>query len=112
MTQEQTSTVSQQFTDLGRQSIDAMMGMQKGFLDAFQELNQQWVSSVNAETALASELFTKLAASKSIPDAAIACQGCANRQMEILAESGRQLIAAGEKIMPRLFGNGFKGAGT
>jgi hypothetical protein len=112
MAQEQTSAVSQQLTDMGQQSINAMMDVQKRFLDAFQALNQQWVSSVSAEIALGSELFTKLAAAKSIPDASVACQGCANRQMEILAENARQLMAAGEKMMPRLFGNGFSGAGT
>jgi hypothetical protein len=112
MTQEQASTTSQHFADMGRQSIDAIVGMQKGFLDAFEELNRQWVSGINAEAALASEFFTKLAAAKSIPDAAIACQGCANRQMEILAENGRRLMTAGEKMVPRLFGNGLGGAGT
>ncbi len=102
----------QQFTDMGRQPIEAMMDMQKGFLDVFQDVNRQWVSSINAQAQLASELFTKLAAAKSIPDAAVACQGCANQQMEILAENGRQLMAAGEKMMPRLFGNGSNGAST
>lgn len=110
MAQEQ--TISQPFSDVGRQSIETMMDMQKGFLDAFQEINRQWISGINARAQLASELFDKLAAAKSVPDAAIACQGCAQRQMEILAESGRQLFAAGEKMVPRLFGNGFGGAGA
>jgi len=110
--EQQTPIMSQEFSEMGQKTIEAMMGVQKGFLDALQELNQQWVSGVNAETALASEFLTKLAAAKSIPDAAIACQGCANRQMEILAENSRQFMAAGEKIMPHLFGNGRKGAGT
>lgn len=108
MAQEQT----QRFADAGRHSIDAMVGMQKGFLDVFEVLNKQWVSGVNAEAALASEFLTKLAAAKSIPDAAMACQGCANRQMQILAENGRQLMAAGEKMVPRLFGDGLSGPGT
>ena len=112
MAEDQASIASQQFADMGRQSMEAMMEMQKGFLNAFQELHKQWISGVNAEAALASDLLTKLAAAKSVPDAAIACQGCANRQMEILAESGRQLAAAGEKMVPRFFGNGSGGAGT
>ena len=112
MAEDQASTTSRQFADMGRQSMEAMMAMQKGFLNACQELQKQWISGVNAEAALASDLFTKLAAAKSVPDAAIACQGCANRQMEILVESGRQLAAAGEKMVPRFFGNGSGGAGT
>ena len=101
-------TLSQQFAEMGQRNIETMMGMQKGYLDALQKINQQWISGVNAETALTAELLTKLASAKSIPDAAIACQSCANRQFEILAENGRQFMAASAK----LFGNGFSGAGT
>jgi len=109
MAQKETS---QPFADAGRQSMDAMLDIQKDFLDAVQDLNQHWVSAFNAEAALASELFTKLAAAKSIPDAAVACQGCANRQVEILAENARQLMAAGQRMMPGMPGNGSSGAGT
>jgi hypothetical protein len=101
-----------EFANFGQQAFDSMMGMQKGYLEALQDLNQRWVSGVNAEAALASEFFTKLAAAKSIPEAATACQDCANRQMEILADNSRQLMAASEKIVPGMLGNGFRGAGT
>jgi len=103
---------TQNFSEMGQNAIEAMTGMQQGFLDAVRELNQQWLSSVNAETALVTDFWNKLGAAKSIPDAAVACQGCANRQLEIFAENGRQFMVAGEKIMPKLFGNGFSGAGT
>ncbi len=39
MAQEQ--TISQPFSDVGRQSIETVMDMQRGFLDAFQEINRQ-----------------------------------------------------------------------
>jgi Phasin protein len=102
MAQEQGS---QEFAGMAQKSVDTMMDIQKGFLDALQELNQQWISGVNAEAALASEFLTKLTTAKSIPDAAVACQGCMSRQMEIMAENSRQFMAAGERLMPHLFGN-------
>ncbi|HLH95909.1 MAG TPA: phasin family protein [Xanthobacteraceae bacterium] len=110
MAQEQGT--AQEFSAMGQKTIETMMGMQRGFLGAMQELNHQWVSGFNAETALASEFFAKLAEAKSIPDAAIACQGCVNRQMEIFAENSRQMMAASEKYMPQLFGNGSGAAST
>ena len=67
---------------------------------------------MNAEAALASEFLATLAAAKSIPDAAIACQTCASHQMEMFAENGRQFMAAGERMIPKLLGNGYSGAGT
>ena len=103
MAQEQ---ISQEYAAMGQKTLEAMNGMQKGFLDALQEFNRQWVSGVNAEMALGSELLAKLTAAKSVPDAAIACQGCMNRQMEIIAENSRQMLAAGEKLMPQMFGHG------
>ena len=112
MAQEQATPVSQDFAAMGQKTVEAMIGMQRGFLDAVQEFNQQWVSGVNAETALATEFLNRLTAAKSIPDAAVACQGCVNRQMEIIAENSRQMMVAGEKLMPQLFGNGSRSTGS
>lgn len=106
--QEQEQRTFQQFDQMGEKNIEMMIGA----LDVFRQINQGWISSLHAEMALASEYFAKLAAAKSIPDAAIVYQSCANRQMEILAENGRQLMTASEKMMPKLFGNGLGGAGT
>jgi hypothetical protein len=107
MAQEQaTQALPPEFAAMGQKSIEQMTGMQKGFLSALQELNRHWISGVNAEAALASELLDKLSAAKSLPDAAMAYQGCMNRQMEIIAENSRQMLAASEKLMPHLLGNG------
>jgi hypothetical protein len=88
-----------EFLDMGRKNFDTLVNLQKGILGAFQDINQQWAATINAEIALASETFTKLAEAKSIPDTAAACQACGTRQMEIITESHRRLQAAGEKIM-------------
>jgi hypothetical protein len=118
MRQEQTSVESatpfpmKQFADLGQETFDRMMALQKGFLGAVQEMNKQWATTMTAEAALASKFFAKLTAAKSIPEAASAYQECGSRQMEILADQNRELMAASERIMPRVFGNGFKGTGT
>jgi hypothetical protein len=114
MQQEWTATAfpMKQFADLGRETFARLMALQKGFLETVQEMNQQWAASMNAEGALASELFAKLTAAKSIPDAASACQQWGSRQMEILAEQNRRVMATSERIAPQLFGNGFKGGST
>jgi hypothetical protein len=97
-----------EFANMGYKTFDTMMGLQKEILDAVYDINQQWIVGINAEATLASELFTKLAAARSIPHVVSACQDCGSRQLEILAEQSRGLMAAGERIVPRL-GNGFKG---
>ena len=97
-----------EFANMAQKSFETMMDLQKEVLDAFYDINQQWIVGINAEATVASELFTKLAAARSIPDAVSACQDCGSRQLEILAEQSRGLMAASERIVPRL-GNGFKG---
>jgi Phasin protein len=79
-----------QFANLGQQTFDKIMALQKGYLETMQEINQQWATSMNAEATLASEFFAKLTAAKSIPDAVSACQECGSRQMEILADQNRR----------------------
>src|SRR5579871_4170199 len=86
MAQEQ---ASHDFSAIGQNTVGAIMHMQKGFPDAVQELNQQWVSAFDAEAALASELSTKLTSARSIPDCVVAGQGCMSRQMEISAKKER-----------------------
>lgn len=122
MTQEQTTKPAagplatpffmKEFADMGQKTFDTMLGLQQGFLSAVQNINRQWIALINAEATLASELFTKLAAAKSIPDAVSACQDCGFRQMEILAEQSRGLMATSERILPQLFRNGFNGGGN
>ena len=97
-----------EFANMGQKTFDTMMGLQKEILDAAHDINQQWIVGINAEATLAYELFTKLAAARSIPDAVSAFQDCGSRQLEILAQRSRGLMAASERIVPRL-GNGFKG---
>jgi Phasin protein len=97
---------------MGQETFERMAALQKGLLDTFQDLNQQWIAGMNAEAKLASELFAKLAGAKSVTEATSVCQNCGTRQIEILAENGRGFLAASEKLLPQLFGNGFKGGGA
>jgi hypothetical protein len=97
------------FSAIGRNTLDRMVGLQKGLLGALHDMNEQWAATINAEIALASETLTKLAAAKSIPDTVAACQNCGTRQMEIVAENSRGLQAANERIMSHLSGNGVRG---
>jgi hypothetical protein len=101
---------ARELADLNKSAMDAMTGMQKGFLDALQELNQQWVSGLNSEAALASELLAKLTSAKSIPDATAACQECATRHMELVTEASRQFLDTAQKAWPQALGT--KGLST
>ena len=84
------------FGEMGKKQFEAAVEMQKEFLDTMEEINRAWLTRAQSEVALASELAGKLATSRSIPDAATACQECMSRQMEMLAEDSRRMLADGE----------------
>jgi hypothetical protein len=103
------------FGEMGKKQFEAAVEMQKEFLDTMEEINRAWLTRAQSEVTLASELVGKLATSRSIPDAATACQECMSRQMEMLAEDSRRMLADGEKLMragARLFSNGSPGLST
>ena len=103
------------FGEMGKKQFEAAVEMQKEFLDTMEEINRAWLTRAHSEVTLASELVGKLATSRSIPDAATACQECMSRQMEMLAEDSRRMLADGEKLMragARLFANGSPGLST
>jgi hypothetical protein len=95
--------------ETGRRSMEAMIGAQKELFETFEQINRDWFDRLKAETDLAAEFFSKLVTARTIPDAAMACQECANRRMQILAEDGKRFVAAGEKFFPRLVRSGLSG---
>jgi hypothetical protein len=87
----------------------------KGVLDTLEEINRAWVARAQSGVTLASELVSKLAAARSVPEAAAAYQECMTRHMELFAEDGRRMVADSEKLMrvsARLFSNGSPGFTT
>jgi len=63
-------------------------------LSNFQETNRQWLDRVQAEASLASELFSKLTAARSIPDAMTAYQEWGSRRLEMMAEDTKHLMSS------------------
>ncbi len=106
------SFVPAAFGEMGRKQFQAALEMQKELLSTFEGMNRAWRARAQSEVHLASEFIGKLAAVRSIPDAATACQECMTRQMEMFAEDGRRMFADSEKLMragTRLFSNGSPG---
>jgi Phasin protein len=99
------------FGEMGKKQAE----MQKEFLDTLEEINRSWLARAQSGVTLASELVAKLAAARSLPEATSAYQECMTRQMELLAEDGRRIVADSERLMragARLFSNGSPGLTT
>jgi hypothetical protein len=76
-----------------------MVGMQKEMLEAVAEMNQRWLSCASAQAALASELGTKLAAARSLPDVAALYQEWMAQQTKMITEQNERFLADTRKVM-------------
>ncbi len=88
-----------EFAELGKKRIEEFVNTQKELVEKLQEMNRHWFDRAQAEANLASELASKLTATRSIPDAMAAYQEWASRRFEIMAEDGKHLLADIQKFM-------------
>jgi hypothetical protein len=89
-------------SERGREQAEAMLGMQKEILDAFEQANRAWLARVKSEVDLWSELATKLAATRSFPEALGTYQECVTQRMQMAAEDGRRMSDECQKFLQRL----------
>jgi hypothetical protein len=107
-----TNPISSSFTsnsnDMAKR-IDAAIHVQREMIDTWERVAHNWFAHVKSETRLASELTTKLAAARSLPERTSAYQSWLNERMQLIADDGRRMFADGEELLQsglRLFGNG------
>lgn len=101
------------FTKLGKEQADALTDMQKEFAKLIEQANADWLARMEQERELASDLAAKLAAAKSLPDAAKAYQDWMGRRMETITKDSQKFFADSQKLvtsMNRFMSTGGKGS--
>jgi len=96
---------------MGQSAIEA----QKEISAAFEQASRNWGERLKAETDLAQEFTTKLASSKSIPEAAQIYQEWLSRRMRLLFDDGQKLMADSQRLMgsfTRALSRGTRGGGA
>jgi hypothetical protein len=91
--------LSSEFATMGKKSIEELLNAQTELLKNLQETNRHWLEIVQSEAALASKFATKLTTTRSIPDAMTTCQEWSNRQIEMMAEDCKLLVADTQRFM-------------
>jgi hypothetical protein len=87
------------FLKLGKEQTEGMLAMQKELLAAYEQASRAWLTRVKSEVDLWSGLATKLAGTRSAPDALGAYQECITQRMQMAAEDGRRLSDECQKVM-------------
>jgi Phasin protein len=94
---------------LGREQTEATFKIQKDVLDAYEEASRAWLARVHSEVELWSQLATKLAATRSVPEALSAYQESVAQRMQMAAEDGKRLSDDCRDIMGKIAGSFTKG---
>jgi hypothetical protein len=84
---------------MGKQSAEALARAQQDFIASVEEMNRDWLVRMQSEAQLASELAAKLAAARSVPDAASVYQEWMGQRMAMFAEDSQRLLAKTQKFM-------------
>jgi hypothetical protein len=82
---------SMPFFKLGNEKTEAMLGMQKELLNAYEQISRAW-HALKSETDLWSDLATKLTSTRSVPEALAAHQECVAQRMRMVAERWTTIV--------------------
>jgi hypothetical protein len=93
------SPLSPEFATMGKKGIEELLNVQTELFKNLQETSRHWLEIVQSETALASKFATKLATTRSIPDAMTTCQEWVGRQIEMMTEDSKLLVADTQRFM-------------
>ncbi len=91
--------IPQQFVDMGKKQLQALAEMQRQFWEAAEKISRAWLDQSQSEAALLAELSDKIAAARSVSDAAAVYQEFAGRQLQLLAEGSRRMLQDGESLI-------------
>jgi hypothetical protein len=86
-------------SNLAEANMENVSALLKTLSSAFTETNQYWLARAKAEGEFGSDLVTKLAAVRSMPEVASVYQEWLGHRMQRLAEDGQKLAADSQKLV-------------
>ena len=80
---------------------------QQELLEAYQQASRRWQARIQSEMALWADLGSKLAKTRSVPEAFEAYGKCVSQQMQMTAEDAQHLLNDWQHITQSLMTNGW-----
>ena len=98
-----------QFLKPAQERVEAALALQKELLEAYEQASRDWLARVQSEVALWAELGSKMATTRSVPEALQAYSECISQQMKMTAEDGQHLFNDWQQVTQKVtksLGNG------
>lgn len=86
----------------GREQAQAAVALQKELLEAYEQASRAWLSRVQSEIVLWSELAARLSTTKSPTEALETYTKCVSERMQMAAEDGQRLLHDGQEITQKI----------
>jgi len=97
-----TSTSPASFFNWGQERTEAALALQKELLESYDQASRAWLSRVQSEVSLWSDLATKLAATRTVPEALETYSKCVSERMKMAADDGRRLADEAQQITKKI----------
>ena len=81
---------------------DAAMAVQKAFLESCDQASRNWLTRMQSEVSLWSDLANKLSTTQSVPEAVEAYSKCVSQRMQMAAEDARQFVDESQHVMQKI----------
>jgi hypothetical protein len=92
---------SADIADMGKKQAEAMVDVQRQFMQTAEEVRREWVNRLKAEAELATEFANKITATKSIPETMGIYQEWMRRRMEMFASDMQKFMTLTTRLMPK-----------
>ena len=89
------------FFEFGKDQTEAMAGLQKELLEAYEQTSNAWLARVKSEVDLWSELAKKLTATRSPTEAMEAYQKCVAQRMKMAVKTDSGCLKTVKKSCKR-----------
>jgi hypothetical protein len=89
------------FVNWEQERTEAALALQKDLLAAYEQASRIWLTRVQSEVALWSDLATRLAGTPTVPEVFEAYSKCVSQSMKMIADDGRLLADEAQQIVQK-----------
>ena len=90
------------FLNWGQERTETALALQKDLLASYEQASRAWLSRVQLEVTLWSDLATKLTATRTVPEAFETYTKCVSERMKMAADDGARLADEARQITQKL----------
>ena len=81
---------------------DAAAALQKAFQESCDQASRTWLTRMQSEVSLWSDLANKLSTTQSVPEAVEAYSKCVSQRMQMAADDARKFVDESQQMMQKI----------